>query len=195
MVYFSSRLCALGVFATLASLASAAPTEVTLLVPPFFIPETAPFTATILGVDAQGRTTYALNQDEMQGGSTVAPITGIIVAAADYASYTVAAEVPGLAITLGFDCALQRGDAVCTGLDESSKPATATISSLQPFVVDVIATATPSTTLSGSATPSATPSARPQATGKPSSSGTLSAPIFGALMGLVLGLVLGYHLG
>ncbi|KAJ7030248.1 hypothetical protein C8F04DRAFT_735001 [Mycena alexandri] len=174
MVYFSSRLgVVLGTFATLASLASAAPTEVTLLVPPFFNSEPAPLTATVLGVDAQGRTTYALNQDEMQGSSTLAPVTGTMVAAADYASYTLAADVPGIAITIGFDCALQNGNAFCTGLDESSKPATATISSLQPLVVDVIATATP------------------QAAGKPSSSRKLSVPILGALISFVLG----YHLG
>ncbi|KAJ7028280.1 hypothetical protein C8F04DRAFT_1291525 [Mycena alexandri] len=179
MFYLSSRLCVvLGMFATLSSLASAAPTEVTLLVPPFFNSEPAPLTATVLGVDAQGRTTYALNQDEMQGSSTLAPVTGgsffdysffsttdyatpkgTMVAAADYASYTLAADVPGIAITIGFDCALQNGNAVCTGLDESSKPATATISSLQPLVVDVIATATP------------------QVAGKPSSSRKLSVPI------------------
>ncbi|KAJ7155114.1 hypothetical protein C8R46DRAFT_1296348 [Mycena filopes] len=152
----------------LGSLASAAPTEATLTLP-FFNPETAALPATILGVDAQGRTTYALNQDEMQGSSTLAKVTGTLVAAADYASYTLSADVPGIEIEFGFDCALNSGAAVCTGLDESSVAATTTASSLQPIVIDVLATAAPF--------------------GRSNSAGRLPVPIFGALLGLVLAYV------
>ncbi|KAJ7155113.1 hypothetical protein C8R46DRAFT_1117017 [Mycena filopes] len=171
MLSFSSRfLLPAALVIGLGNFASAAPTEATLTLP-FFNAESTALPATILGVDAQGRTTYALNQDEMQGSSTLAKITGTLVAGADYASYTLSADVPGIEVEFGFDCSLGNGAAVCTGLDESSAAATITASSLQPFIIDVLATATPS--------------------GKPSSAGPLTVPIFGALLALFLG----YHLG
>ncbi|KAJ7183684.1 hypothetical protein C8R46DRAFT_1209835 [Mycena filopes] len=133
MIFTSStRFFFLGtLLTTLGSLqASAAPAPALVTVAaPFFNPISATdaLPATILGVDAAGRTTYALNQDEVQDNisykTTLAKITGTLVAAADYASYTIAADVPGLAITLGFDCSVDGKSGNAGG---SLKPDTAT---------------------------------------------------------------------
>ncbi|KAJ7155264.1 hypothetical protein C8R46DRAFT_1356485 [Mycena filopes] len=166
MVYCSFRFLVLATLAIgFGNLASAAPAEVTLALPLFQVATTEP--ATILGVDAQGRTTYALNQDATVD-SSVFKVTGTLVAAADYAAYTLSADVPKF-VHAELGCGIKNGVAVCTGLGD---PTPFTVTSLQPFVVDVLATATPTQTE------------------RPNSSGRLIVPMFGALMGFLLA----YHL-
>ncbi|KAJ7183690.1 hypothetical protein C8R46DRAFT_1067644 [Mycena filopes] len=186
--------------------ATAAPADVTL-VAPFFNPISTALPATILGVDALGRTTYALNQDAMLGTETIAEITGILVEASDYVSYTIGASASDLRITVAFECALQRGAAVCTGLDESSHVATVT-AEVETFVVDVLATttaplaSTPSgphasatpTSTPGSISPASTAAAAPQSSSsdtKPSASRKVRVPMLGGVVALVLGCYLG----
>jgi hypothetical protein len=94
---------------------------------------------------------------------------GTLVQGADHAGYTFSASADGLQVELDFDCDLKGENAICSGLDENSKLATATLSSLEPFAIDVVSTAAPS------------------ATGKPSSaSPRLSVSLSGALVGVVV---------
>ncbi|KAJ7030249.1 hypothetical protein C8F04DRAFT_1113831, partial [Mycena alexandri] len=130
VVYFFSRL-----------FTSAAPAEVTLLVPPQFGGSDSSRDRDYPGCRCTGPN-EGLDEDAILDGSTIAAITVevcTLIAAADYASYTLAGDVPGADITLGFDGSIQDGAAVCNGLDDNSQPATVTASSLQPLVVDVIA--------------------------------------------------------
>ncbi|KAJ6531578.1 hypothetical protein DFH09DRAFT_1370407 [Mycena vulgaris] len=170
MVFVTVRILALAALATQFAAAAPAPELVTVTLP-FGDAETAAMTASIVGVDSQGRTTYAIQQPEMQGTSTLASATGTLVEASDYMSYTYALDGQGIAITIGADCALKDGTAICTGLDESSHVATATISSLAAWVLDVPPTGSPG---------------GPLPTGKPSSSQKNSVSIFGALVGLAV---------
>ncbi|KAJ7486457.1 hypothetical protein FB451DRAFT_1167892 [Mycena latifolia] len=131
---------------------------------PFGDDSTTVLTAHVLGVDSNGRTTYALEQNAMQGSSVLASATGTLVEGSDHVSYTYALDGAGFAITLGVDCDLKDGNAICSDGTE-----TATISSL------------------GSTTPTAgASSSAPTSTTTPNSSQKASTSVFGVLMGLAL---------
>ncbi|KAJ6531566.1 hypothetical protein DFH09DRAFT_1182792 [Mycena vulgaris] len=170
MVSATFQLLALAALATQLATAAPAPALVTVLVP--LGDETTPMTAAVLGVDSQGRTTYAIQDNEMQGTSILASATATLVEASDYMSYTYSLDGPGINIVLGADCTLNGRTGVCTGLDESSHAATATISSLAAWVLDV--------------PPTGSPGGPPLPTGKSNSSQRTSASIFGALVGLAV---------
>ncbi|KAF7337900.1 hypothetical protein MVEN_02013100 [Mycena venus] len=151
-----------------AAIPAPAPAVTTLPVIPIFNPQSSAYPAVVLGVDSQGRTTYAIEQDEREPSTTI-PLTATLVEGADYASYTFSASIPGLQVAAGFECNLNGGQAVCSGIDSNSKIATATFSSLDSFVVDILSTAAPS-----------------GQTSKPNSSPKLSASLSGALIALVM---------
>ncbi|KAJ6531158.1 hypothetical protein B0H19DRAFT_1082122 [Mycena capillaripes] len=167
MVRPAFQFFALALAAVCTQEAYALPAVVTLSVPPFFNPVSSPLPAVVLGVDSQGRTTYAVEQDQVEGTSTT-PLTATLVEGADHASYTFSFTTAHETILAGFDCDLKNGNAICSDVDSASQLETATISTLAPFVIDVVSTAAPS------------------ATSKPNSSLRLSASVSGALMGFVL---------
>ncbi|KAJ7164243.1 hypothetical protein C8R46DRAFT_1352049 [Mycena filopes] len=146
------------------------------------------------GVDSLGRITYLIPEDEMQGSSTIQPLTATLVAAADHAFYTLAASGSGLALTLGFDCGISGANAICSDVDESAKPFTTTISA-EPFVLDIVTTAAvggsgsdagsdgaPTKSGSVSASPTAQPSDKPGSAGKTSASAAVSLAVVGAVL-------------
>jgi hypothetical protein len=59
------------------------PAVTTLQVPPFFNSQSSAFPAVVLGVDSQGRTTYALEQDLIDA-TTTQPLTGKVITARLY---------------------------------------------------------------------------------------------------------------
>ncbi|KAJ6616335.1 hypothetical protein B0H10DRAFT_2037579 [Mycena sp. CBHHK59/15] len=83
---------------------AAEPALITVVAP--FGSDPTPLTAEVLGVDSQGRTTYALQQNEMQGDSTLALITGTLVEGSDYISYTFSHTSASEMIVVGVNCAL-----------------------------------------------------------------------------------------
>ncbi|KAK7039686.1 hypothetical protein R3P38DRAFT_2376391, partial [Favolaschia claudopus] len=124
------------------------PAVTTLAVPPFFNDDlTSPLPAVVLGVDSEGHTTYAIEQDLIESGvsaTKTTPFTATLVEGASYASYTLSISAAGLRLDLGFDCTLDsaKNEAVCQDFDqESSKSVTATIPSLTGLVLDVVSTA------------------------------------------------------
>ncbi|KAF8205314.1 hypothetical protein K438DRAFT_1757296 [Mycena galopus ATCC 62051] len=175
----------------------AARAAITLEVPPVFNSDTSALAAIVLGVDSQGRTTYAIDDPLIDGSSTV-PLTATLVEGASYASYTFSASADGLEIALGFDCDLEGGEAICSGTDSNSQLQTATIGSLQPYVLDVVSTATASGSAPTSPPGSGASHSTSQSSGapspsasKPSSSTRASGSISGVL---VVGLLLFAHL-
>ncbi|KAF7345344.1 hypothetical protein MSAN_01911400 [Mycena sanguinolenta] len=165
----------------------------TLSVPPVFNADSTTLPAVILGVDSEGRTTYAVEQDLIETGSTTIPLTATLVEAADYASYTFSVSTEGLNLVVGFDCDLENDNAICSGLDDSSQLATATLSSLEPFIIEVVSTAagvsptSPPSTSSPQETNKSQSSAPPsQSSTKPNSSSRSFGSISGALVCLVL---------
>ncbi|KAJ6490716.1 hypothetical protein C8R47DRAFT_1214994 [Mycena vitilis] len=166
-------------FTHVTALPQPVPATLTLSVPPFFNPISTALPAVVLGVDSQGRTTYAVEQDQVEASTTI-PITGTLVQGADHASYTFSFTKSGETVIAGFDCGLQGGNAICSDIDtrSNSQVETATISGLVPFVIDVVSTAAPSgsTASSGSAAPS----------GSPNSARGISASVSGALVGVAL---------
>ncbi|KAJ7698071.1 hypothetical protein B0H17DRAFT_1051078 [Mycena rosella] len=150
---------------------------------------TTALTAEILGVDSNGRTTYALAQDEMQGSSVLVSATGTLIEGADYFSYTYAID-GDIGITLGLECALKDGNAIC---QDGGETATVPLSSLGSWVLDVVSTAAPSgstSSPSGSTTaPSAGGSSSAHAAGptqSPNSSERMATSILGAVASLLL---------
>ncbi|KAJ7698083.1 hypothetical protein B0H17DRAFT_1051101 [Mycena rosella] len=151
---------------------------------------TTALTAEILGVDSNGRTTYALAQDEMQGSSVLVSATGTLVEGSDYFSYTYAID-GAIGITLGLECALKDGNAIC---QDGAETATSPLSSLGSWVLDVVSTAAPSgstpspsgstTTPSGSGGSSSAHTAGP--TQNPNSSERMATSILGAVASLLL---------
>ncbi|KAJ6489964.1 hypothetical protein C8R45DRAFT_1138879, partial [Mycena sanguinolenta] len=197
----------------MATVGRANPT-LTLSVPPVFNTDSAVLPAVVLGVDSKGRTTYAVEQDFVETGSTTIPLTGeleaesilsscsqsaslaTLVEGSDYASYTFSASVGGFDVVVGFDCDIEGGDAICSELDDNSQIETTTFSSLEPFIVEVVSTAsgvlttqpsgtqassTPQATNSASA-PNKSQSSAPSASNKPSSSPRSLGSISGALV-------------
>ncbi|KAJ7769761.1 hypothetical protein B0H14DRAFT_3164942 [Mycena olivaceomarginata] len=158
-----------------AAIPAPVPAVTTLSVPPLFLPLSSALPAVILGVDSQGRTTYAIEQDAVEGTKTT-PLTG-----ADYAGYTFSASADGFDIEVDFECDLKGVQAICSGPDSNSQVATATLSSLDPFIIDVVSTVAPSGA-SATGNPSSSPS--PSASGKPGSAPRLSASS-GALVGVL----------
>ncbi|KAJ7809212.1 hypothetical protein B0H14DRAFT_3151702 [Mycena olivaceomarginata] len=75
------------------------PAILTLSVPPVFNPESSPLPAVVLGVDSQGRTTYAIEQDAVDGSKTI-PLTATMVQGADHAGYTFSASAAGFDVEL-----------------------------------------------------------------------------------------------
>ncbi|KAJ7772966.1 hypothetical protein DFH07DRAFT_802063 [Mycena maculata] len=166
---FGTALRMLLLTAVVTQFSAAVPTTVTVVAP--FGGE--PLTAEILGVDSQGRTTYVLEQDELEGSSTVALITGTLVEASDTMSYVLSFASASDTFYIEADCALQGGNGVCTGLDSNSQPITTTIP-FSTLVLDVISTAVPSNSgASQSILSSSAPTSQP--TSKSSSSQRISA--------------------
>ncbi|KAJ7486448.1 hypothetical protein FB451DRAFT_1362846 [Mycena latifolia] len=179
------QILALAVITIKFAAALPSPELVTVAVPFGDDGSTSAITAHIIGVDSNGHTTYALEQNEMQGSSVLASATGTLVEGSDHVSYTYALDASGIAITIGVDCDLKDGKAICSDATE-----TATVSSLGSWVLDVVSTPAPS---GSSATPTAgssssAPTSQPTQT--KSSSQRTSASVFGALMGLALGIQL-----
>ncbi|KAJ7685666.1 hypothetical protein DFH06DRAFT_1313952 [Mycena polygramma] len=174
----------LSMLALAAQFVAASPALVTLPAPPGLGSQT--LSASVVGVDSQGRTTYAVNEDETEGSSTVAHITATLVQGADHAMFTLSHTSASETIIVGYDCDLKDGNAICSDV-ESSQPFTTTVALESDFVLDVAATAAPS---SGSgAAPSGSQSgsgSSPSPSTKPNSSHKTSASIVSALVGLAL---------
>ncbi|KAJ7633106.1 hypothetical protein FB45DRAFT_1003275 [Roridomyces roridus] len=180
-----------GTFFNLLALAAAtklvagapAPELVTVTVPPFFEPESlsTAVQAAVVGVDSEGHTTYALKQDQVESSSTLAFVTGTLVAGGDpaVADYTISFTSQAVTVLAGFDCGLQSDGAVCSGVAAGGQgPQTAALSVTQ-LVLDVTGTAAPAsaTPISGSVNPvsgSATP-----ASGSASPTNGSSSPVNG----------------
>ncbi|KAJ7308758.1 hypothetical protein DFH08DRAFT_823786 [Mycena albidolilacea] len=149
------------------------PAVTILSVPPFVgdqidpIDRSSALPAVVLGIDSQGRMTYAFEQDG-KIGSTTFPTTATLVQGADYASYYFSAFAGGFEVDLGMDCDLKGRGANCSVTRSNSPVATLTLTPLKPLVIDIVSTALPS------------------ATGKPNSSPGLSASRSGALVGVVV---------
>ncbi|KAF7301286.1 hypothetical protein MIND_00693500 [Mycena indigotica] len=102
-------------------------------------------TASILGVDAAGHTTFAIAEPLVEGdangvSSTVGMFTATLVAGADYASETFAASADGIELAFGIACSFAgRTAAAC---DDGSGPTTVDISTVAPGnfsqVLDVV---------------------------------------------------------
>ncbi|KAJ6490718.1 hypothetical protein C8R47DRAFT_1214996 [Mycena vitilis] len=164
-----------------AQFVAASPALVTLAAPPGLGSQT--LSASVVGVDSQGRTTYAVNEDETEGSSTVAHITATLVQGADHAMFTLSHTSASETIIVGYDCDLKDGNAICSDV-ESSQPFTTTVALESDFVLDVAATAAPS-----SGAPSGSQSgsgSSPSPSTKPNSSHKTSASFVGALAGLAL---------
>ncbi|KAJ7633110.1 hypothetical protein FB45DRAFT_866568 [Roridomyces roridus] len=161
--------------------AAPAPELVTVNIPvPFFnVAVPTGIQAAVVGVDSNGHTTYALNEIATVGGSPTPVMAGTLVAGGQ----------PEVADIAGFNCGLQNGQAVCTGVDPIRKEIQTTTLAVTQMVLDVTgkagapANATPAN--SGSSQP--TGNAPAQSTGnapaqptesKPSSAQTLSASTF-----------------
>ncbi|KAJ7111789.1 hypothetical protein C8R44DRAFT_985279 [Mycena epipterygia] len=189
---FTTVLQLLALTAVAPQFVAASPALLTV-VAPFGGDDPTTLTAAVLGVDSLGRTTYALAQNEMQGDSTLADITATLVEGSDYLSYAFSHTSAGETIVIGpVDCALTAGNAVCSDLDDSGKPETATIPlpSMGSWVIDVVSTAGATPTASPSkSTPSAAPSGSAPTsspTSKPNSAHKVSVSLFGALMGVLM---------
>ncbi|KAJ7656383.1 hypothetical protein DFH06DRAFT_1411112 [Mycena polygramma] len=169
----------LGMFALImvaTQFVAASPALITLANPPFLFPlNTDARSAAILGVDAQGRTTYAIDE-YAEGGGTREVLTATLVQGADSATFTI-----GGALAIGYDCDFSGGSAVCVEVDDSFVPMTSTMALGSELVLDVPLTGSPSPS------PSATgPTPSAQRAEDTSSSQKASASVFGALVGSAL---------
>ncbi|KAG6915329.1 hypothetical protein DXG01_012101, partial [Tephrocybe rancida] len=137
---------------------------------PGFDPQ--PVSADILGVDGQGRTTWALHQGALTGTFDEAsfPGTATLVEGADVVSFTYAD--PGGAFTVGRECSLSGGLAICSAT--LSGEAVTETETASPFVVQVGTAAAPSTPT----VPTSTGVSQPSAPGSSAqtSKNTSSAP-------------------
>ncbi|KAJ6464637.1 hypothetical protein C8R47DRAFT_1237440 [Mycena vitilis] len=124
-------------FCTLALLATqfvaASPALITLDAPlNVFPPSETLLSAKILGVDTQNKTTYGIYENELtRQGEQVFPAT--LVQGADHAKYTLALGPD----TVGYDCALKAGNAICSSLDAESQPITSTEALTSGLVLNV----------------------------------------------------------
>ncbi|KAJ7121483.1 hypothetical protein C8R44DRAFT_853086 [Mycena epipterygia] len=160
------QILALVAFATRFAVAAPAPAPVlvTILDPIASGAQTESLTATIEGVDSQGRTTYAFGKG---------PDVATFVEGSDYFSFVVADAIETAIV--GGECELQGSNAVCTVVEGDSPIATTTLQAF-PFVFDIAATAAPG----GGTAPASAP------TNKPNSSQRTSTSVFGALVGVSL---------
>ncbi|KAF7345289.1 hypothetical protein MSAN_01905600 [Mycena sanguinolenta] len=134
---------ALALVAVQLTIASPAPVPGTLvtLVDPIGATQTvAPITASILGVDANGRTTYAYTRTTATAtaGETVALTEyATMVAASDYFSITDEVGVEGVTLAVGAECGIGSGNAnaVCTIAGKVTTVVTET--SLATLVLDI----------------------------------------------------------
>ncbi|KAJ7698113.1 hypothetical protein B0H17DRAFT_1197088 [Mycena rosella] len=117
-----TRILALAAFAT--KFTAAAPALVTFMAP-FPGDSTTTLTAQILGIDSNGRTTYALEQNEMQGSTVLA--SAILVKFTLRSADTGPLDGP-ITLTLGIECVLT--NAICSDdkhkstTDDTTKTAT-----------------------------------------------------------------------
>ncbi|KAJ7055627.1 hypothetical protein C8F01DRAFT_1158797 [Mycena amicta] len=129
------------------------PVLVTVLAP---VPETGINSAHILGVDAAGHTTYAIDQPVVQDSTlTLAVYTGTatLVAGSDYASETISASFSQSDLTFGIQgetfFTVSAGNLVYEDTGEDGKVATITTdaaqTSLLTMVLDVAPTSTAKT--------------------------------------------------
>ncbi|KAJ7055616.1 hypothetical protein C8F01DRAFT_454690 [Mycena amicta] len=127
------------------------PVLVTVLAP---LPETTINSAHILGVDAAGHTTYAIDQPLVQDSTlTLAVFTATLVAGSDYASETISASYSQSGFAIGLQdqtfCTVSAGNLVCEDTGEDGKVATITTdaaqTSLLTMVLDVAPTSTAKT--------------------------------------------------
>ncbi|KAJ7182902.1 hypothetical protein C8R43DRAFT_968451 [Mycena crocata] len=149
---------------------SAVPAVVTLLVP--FQPDSPdPLTGAILGVGADGQTTYAISQN-VPDGTTAVPATATLIEGSAHVSY-------GLTNGLAADCNLSGGAAVCVGAAGTDAPATKTIN-MNTLLLDVTNTAPGAGTTTGAGPGTTAPSAGGPNTSKTTSvasgSGTSASP-------------------
>ncbi|KAJ6564153.1 hypothetical protein B0H19DRAFT_1374640 [Mycena capillaripes] len=156
-------------------LVTASPAQITLPVLPIpssILHSDGTALAVVIGVDAQNRTIYAVEQDEKEKTATI-PLTGTLVAGTDHAFYTFAGTTPGASNAFGYDCALdvKDGKALCAMTDSNSQVVTST-AALGTIVLDVVSTAS-------------RPSVQAAQPTTPNSSGRVSVSVF-ALVGVML---------
>ncbi|KAJ6600558.1 hypothetical protein DFH09DRAFT_1128474 [Mycena vulgaris] len=128
---------------------TAIPALVTL--PAFGDPSTT-FTAVELGVDSElGYTTYGVQGAFSEDGPTLSlttiPFTATVVAGSNHIALTASATGVDIGYEEGDECDLQSRSAVCV---EYGVAHTVPLSSLVPWVIDVVSTAAPSPTSNGS---------------------------------------------
>ncbi|KAJ7286410.1 hypothetical protein C8J57DRAFT_1287569 [Mycena rebaudengoi] len=160
----------------------------TSLVIPFL--DFQPISADLLGIDAsKTRTTWALRQGEYTGIFTDPqgsfPGTATLVEGADYASYTYAVTIDGQAITLGGECSLVSGSAICVmGADGT------TVTDTQKASAILIEAGTTAAAAAAQITGSDSGSAPPAQSSPPSSSVRTSVSAFSASAALILACLL-----
>ncbi|KAJ6531581.1 hypothetical protein DFH09DRAFT_1370410 [Mycena vulgaris] len=164
MVATVLQMLALAVFATQFTLASPAPALVTI---PVAGPPAGTVTAVALGVDSQGRTTYVIQPNP----SGTPSFKETVVAASDYVSLTASYQDASTTALAGIECSISAGSGLCVVQAGTSAAVTATLppAAMASGVLDVVSTAAPQPTKSGSA---------------PVKTSTF---MFGAFFGLVLG--------
>ncbi|KAJ7685660.1 hypothetical protein DFH06DRAFT_1159083 [Mycena polygramma] len=199
-----TRILALSL--AVAALSYVAADSETSVIVPFADPQ--PISADILGVDAQGRTTWQLHQGAFTGTWTDPqgsfPGTATLVEGADYASYTYSVAAPEGTFVLGGVCSLNAGVQICVDVvDASDAGGLVTATQTQtavPFGLEIGAGATGAPS-AGSGGSSAAPSGKPNGSSSPAASAPSStstgassrttASGIAALAGL---LIASYHL-
>ncbi|KAJ7656384.1 hypothetical protein DFH06DRAFT_1298246, partial [Mycena polygramma] len=119
---------------------AASPALITLGAPLRVFPPSDTLSAKILGADAQNRTTYGIYEHKvMSQGTQVFAAT--LVQGTDHAKYTLSLGTA----TVGYDCALSAGNAICSSLNADSQPVTSTEGLTSGLVLNVVSvTAAPS---------------------------------------------------
>ncbi|KAJ7121481.1 hypothetical protein C8R44DRAFT_853085 [Mycena epipterygia] len=171
------QILALVAFATRFVVAAPAPAPVfvTILNPIAQEAADAPFTATIEGVDSQGRTTYVFGEE---------PDVATFVEGSDYFSFTNVVADDTTTTPTGGECELQGSNGVCTFVEGDLPVATITQQAF-PLVFDVAATATPNAappaavaSAAGGPAPTSTPTQKPNSAQRTS---TMTS-VFGVLV-------------
>ncbi|KAJ7175177.1 hypothetical protein C8R43DRAFT_1230632 [Mycena crocata] len=171
MLAFLLRLLVLSAVTT--TYVSAAPATPVTVILPFSHPISTQIPAEVLGVDAQGRTTYAVEVDQIDR-TTTKPATATFVEGAGRMGYTVSQTVGSETVVFGIDCELHDGSAICSDVDSKGQVETATFSgaNLQTAVLAVTATASKN---------------GPASSNVPNSSERRAISVFGAVSGVVVG--------
>ncbi|KAF7346687.1 hypothetical protein MSAN_01806500 [Mycena sanguinolenta] len=151
---------------------AAIPALVTLPVLPFGDPSGSPLTAIEFGVDSQsGYTTYGVEEFVLEEGPSTTvtfPFTATVVAGSDHVAITASFSATNLGVVQGSECDLSSRSAICRE-PQLFTTETVHLSSLVPWVIDVVSTGVPS------ATPTTNSSPR-----------QVAASIYGVLVGVVL---------